>query len=170
MKLSNKAEKVLADSRLTAIDLNSEYISSLHFLIALLKSDNLPRKVFDSKNWNFEELSESLKSEKETENEIERYFLTKEFEYTLKNVKFYSKMYFDKETKPEYILLFMLADKKSYAGRYLREIGMDYLIFKNESKKYREMRTSKTLEFIGSNRFLTSIGLPKNLNNLLNKT
>ncbi|WP_405377576.1 Clp protease N-terminal domain-containing protein [Nonlabens sp. Asnod3-A02] len=164
MKFSPELEEIISNSRLTAIDLNSGYISSYHFLLAILRSDNLPKKIFESKNWKFEKLTESLKS-KEKEN-VEKYYLTKEFEYTLKNSKYYARTYLDKEVSPEHIILSMLADKKSYAGKYLTEIGMDYSKFKVECETTREMTSKSILEFFGSNRLLVSIGIPKIINGI----
>ncbi|WP_299224147.1 Clp protease N-terminal domain-containing protein [uncultured Aquimarina sp.] len=164
MKFSSELEKIIADSRLSAIDLNSGYISSFHFLIATLKSDNLPQKIFESKKWTFEKLIESLKSNEKQS--VDRYYLTKEFEYTLKNAKYYARTYLDKEVNPEHIILSMLADKKSYVGKYLTDIGMDYSKFKIECEKTRKMTSKSVLEFFGSNRFLVSIGLPKIINGI----
>ncbi|MCL5244937.1 hypothetical protein M4I21_03905 [Cellulophaga sp. 20_2_10] len=164
MKFNSELEKIISDSRLIAIDLNSGHISSFHFIIAILKSDNLPQKIFESKSWKFEKLIKILKSN-EKQN-VEKYFLTKEFEHTLKNAKYYARTYLDKEVNPEHIILSMLADKKSYAGKYLNEIGMDYSEFKIECKKTRKMTSKSVLEFFGSNRFLVSIGLPKIINGI----
>ncbi|WP_298321386.1 Clp protease N-terminal domain-containing protein [uncultured Aquimarina sp.] len=164
MKFSSGLEKIIAESRLTAIDLSSGYISSYHFLIASLKSDNLPKKIFESNSWKFEKLIESLKSEEKQK--VEKYYLTKEFESTLKHAKYYARTYLDNEIKTEHIILSMIADKKSFAGKYLTEIGMDYSKFKTECEKSRKMKSKSIYEFFGKNRFFVSIGIPKFINGI----
>ncbi|MEP0214649.1 MAG: Clp protease N-terminal domain-containing protein [Cellulophaga sp.] len=157
MEFNPELEKIIANSRLVAINLNSGYISSFHFLIATLKSDNLAHKIFESHNWQFKKLIETLRSD--DERKVNRYYLTQEFEDILKNAKFYARTYLDKKVNSEHIIFAMLANKNSYAGNYLNEIGMDYFKFKSECEKIRIVKSNRLLEIIGSNKLLVSIGL-----------
>ncbi|WKB82787.1 Clp protease N-terminal domain-containing protein [Cellulophaga lytica] len=133
MELGSELEKIIANSRLVAIDLNSEYISSFHFLIATLQSDNIAQKIFKSYDWKFQNLIELLKSD--DKKIVEKYYLTKEFDAILRNGSFYARIYSDIKVNPEHIILAMLANKNSYAGNYLNEIDMDYFKFKKECRK-----------------------------------
>ncbi|ADY29142.1 MULTISPECIES: Clp protease N-terminal domain-containing protein [Cellulophaga] len=157
MEFDSELEKIIANSRLVAIDLNSEYISSFHFLIATLKSNNVAQKIFKSNDWKFQKLIELLKSD--DKKILSKYYLTKEFNNVLKNGSFYARIYSDKKVNPEHIILAMLADKNSYAGNYLNEIEMDYFKFKKECEKIRSIKSNKFLEFFGSNKRLVSLGL-----------
>ena len=157
MKFDPELEKIIANSRLVAIDLNSEYISSFHFLIATLKSNNIPQKIFKSYDWKFQKLIELLRSD--DKKIVTKYYLTKELDHILKNGAFYARIYSDKKVNSEHIILAMLANKNSYAGNFLNENGMDYFKFKSECEKVRIMKSNKFLEYFGSNKRLVSIGL-----------
>ncbi|NQY31204.1 MAG: hypothetical protein HRT69_17270, partial [Flavobacteriaceae bacterium] len=102
---------------------------------------------------------DSMKKDKK--GKIEKYYLTEEFEFTLKNAKYYAKTYLDNEVNVEHIILSTIADKKSLAGKYLNEIGMDYSTFKTECKKNRKMTSRPIMEFIGRHRVLVSLGIQK---------
>ncbi|WP_077404386.1 Clp protease N-terminal domain-containing protein [Cellulophaga omnivescoria] len=157
MELGSELEKIIANSRLVAIDLNSEYISSFHFLIATLQSDNIAQKIFKSYDWKFQNLIELLKSD--DKKIVAKYYLTKEFDAILRNGSFYARIYSDIKVNPEHIVLAMLANKNSYAGNYLNEIEMDYFKFKKECEKIRSIKSNKFLEFFGSSKRLVSLGL-----------
>ena len=64
MTFSKEFDELVKHSRETAIEFGWSFISSYHFLIGILKSDNLPNIIFKNKNWEFEQLSKSLIKEK----------------------------------------------------------------------------------------------------------
>ncbi len=165
MKYSKEFDQLSKHSRESAIELGWSYISSHHFLIGVLKSDNLPNKIFKNRNWNFELLSKSLEKEKD-ESKKGNYYLTKELETSIKNAKYYSWIYGESEIKPEHLIFAMLADKKSTAGKYLNSVGMNYSEFKSEYQKIKELKANKLLESIGKSNLAVKIGIPKLINKL----
>jgi len=165
MKFNKESEEIVKNSRETAIESGWNYISSYHFLLAMLKSENVPHSVFRNKDWEFKHLSESI-IQKKNDEVAEKYHLTKELETTLKNAKYYSWTYGESEVKPEHIIFAMIADKNSDAGKYLVSAGMDYTEFKSECEKIRNLSTKKIFEFIGKNAVSVKIGIPKLINNI----
>lgn len=166
MKHSKEFDELSKNSRESAIAFGWNYISSYHFLISMLKSDNLPNKIFKNRNWNFERLSKSLVKEKD-ESVRGNYYLTKELETSIKNAKFYSWIYGATEIKPEHLIFAMLADRKSDAGKYLNSIGMDYSEFKSEYQNIKEIKVNKLLESIGKSNLAVQFGIPKFINKLI---
>ncbi|CAL2080573.1 ClpA/ClpB-like protein [Tenacibaculum sp. 190524A05c] len=159
MNFNSEFDIIIKDCKLNAIQLNSEYISSYHFLLSTLNSDNFPRRIFESRNISFRDLVEKL--QKDNSIKLERYFLTQEFETTLNSSKYYAKIYYQKDINPEHIILAMLADKNSLAGKYLNSIELSYINFKNDLESIVEIRTNKILEFFGSSTFFVSLGVPR---------
>lgn len=158
MEFNKEIEIILKDCRSVAIELGSDHLSSYHFILGLLKTDNFPNLIFKNKKWEFVMLSKSMT---EVEKKYcENYFLTKEFEKALKNAKYYSWIYNLKEVKSEHIILALLADKKSYAGAYLTSVGMNYFDFKTEYEKTGEQKANKFLEIIGNNTFTMKLKIP----------
>lgn len=166
MEFSKEFNELTKDSRKTAIEYGWSYISSYHFLIGILKSDNLPNRIFKNKNWEFEQLSKSLIKEK-NEATNGNYYLTKELETSIKNAKYYSWIYGATEIKPEHLMFAMLADKKSDAGKYMNSIGMDYSEFKSEYQTIKELKATNLWESIGKSNFAIQIGIPKLMNKLI---
>jgi ATP-dependent Clp protease ATP-binding subunit ClpA len=166
MKFSKEFDDLVKNSRETAVEFGWSFISSYHFLIGILKSDNLPNRIFKTKNWEFEQLSKSLIKEKSKAVDG-NYYLTKELETSIKNAKFYSWIYGATEIKPEHLMFAMLADKKSDAGKYLNSVGMDYSEFKSELESIKELKANNFLESIGKNNLAVQIGIPKLINKLI---
>ena len=160
MKYSPEFDILSLHSRESAIELGWSYISSFHFLIGLLKSDNLPNRIFKNRDWKFEQLSESLTKEKD-ESIKGKYYLTKEVETSIKNAKYYSWIYGATEIKPEHLIFAMLADSRSDAGRYLKSFGMDYSEFKSEYQNIKEIKVNKLLESVGRSNLAVQVGIPK---------
>ena len=166
MEFNKEIEIIIKDCRNVAIDLGSDHLSSYHFIIALLKTDNFPNEIFKNREWNFVELSKSmLEVEKK---KCEKYHLTIEFEKALKNAKYYSWIYNVKEVKSEHIILALLADKKSYAGDYLTSLGMNYIEFKTQYEKVKKQNANKFLEIIGTNKLTIKLKIPNMAYNLFN--
>jgi ATP-dependent Clp protease ATP-binding subunit ClpA len=167
MVFNKEIEVVIKDCRDVAIDLGSDHLSSYHFIIALLKTNNFPNEIFKNKNWNFIELYKSmLEVEKK---KCKNYYLTLEFEKALKNAKYYSWIYNVKEVKSEHIILALLADRKSYAGEYLRCLGMNYFEFKTQYEKIKKQNANKFLEKIGTNKITIALKIPNIAYDLFNK-
>jgi len=167
MKLNKELDEIVKNSRKIAIESGWNYISSYHFLLAMLTSENVPHHVFRNKKWKFKHLSDAIIQEKNNE-VLDKYHLTKELETTLKNAKYYSWIYGASEIKPEHIIFAMLPDKNSDAGKYLISVGMDYSEFKSECEKIKKLKTKKIFEYFGKNSLTVKIGIPKLINNLLN--
>tara|TARA_R110002020_G_scaffold475618_1_gene711364 strand:+ start:5267 stop:5767 length:501 start_codon:yes stop_codon:yes gene_type:complete len=165
MKYSKEFDQLSKYSRECAIELGWSYISSYHFLIAMLKSDNLPNKIFKNRNWKFEHLLKSLEKEKD-ESKKGNYYLTKELETSIKNAKYYSWIYGASEIKSEHLMFAMLADNKSDTGKYLNSVGMDYSEFKSEYQNIKDLKVNKLLESIGKSNLAVQIGIPKLINKL----
>lgn len=167
MEFNKEIEIILKDCRNLAIELGSDHLSSYHFILALLKTDNFPNLIFRKKKWEFIELQKSMiEIEKKY---CENYFLTKEFEKALKDSKYYAWIYNLNEIKSEHIIFALLSDKKSYAGKYLSSIGFDYLDFKTEYEKTEVLKPNNFLEIIGNNDFLTRLKIPNLIYNVLKK-
>ena len=167
MEFNKEIEIILKDCRSVAIELGSDHLSSYHYILGLLKTDNFPNRIFKNKKWKFIELSKSMmKMEKKN---CETYFLTKEFEKALKNAKYYSWIYNLDEVKSEHIILALLSDKKSYAGEYLTSIGMNYSDFKTEYEKIEKQKANKFLEMIANNTFTMKLKIPNLIYNLFKK-
>jgi ATP-dependent Clp protease ATP-binding subunit ClpA len=167
MKFNNEIQVILNDSRSIAIDLGSDHISSFHFILALLKSDNFPNEIFKKKEWNFVALYKSmLKVEKKN---CKKYYLTVEFEKAIKNATYYSWIYNVKEIKSEHVILALLTDKKSFAGAYLTSLGLDYIKFKTLYEKVKKQNANKLLELIGTNQLTIKLKIPNMVYNLFNK-
>ena len=165
MKFNTELDEIVKNSREIAIKSGANHISSYHFLLAMLKSENLPHTIFKTKEWKFKQLTESILQENKIESE--KYFLTKELETTLKDVKYYSWTYYNTEIKPEHIIFAMLPDKNSYAGKYLLSVGMDYSNFKCECEKIQKLKSRKFFEYLGKNSLIVKMRIPKLINNLI---
>ncbi|WP_299246786.1 Clp protease N-terminal domain-containing protein [uncultured Aquimarina sp.] len=166
MKFNKELDEIVKNSRKIAIESGWNYISSYHFLLAMLKSENLPHSIFKNKEWKFKHLSGSIIKEK---NDVvaEKYYLTKELETTLKNAKYYSWTYGESEVKPEHIIFAMLPDKNSDAGKYLISVGMDYSEFKFECEKIKKLKAKKIFEYFGKKSLTVKIGIPKLINSFI---
>lgn len=158
MKHSKEFDIIIKDSRLTAIELGWNHINSYHFLIAILKSDNLPSKIFKHKQWDFKSLANSLNN-KISEAHSGDYYVTKELEDSIVLSKYYAWLFGAFEIQPEHVIFAMLANKNSLAGNYLTSIGMDYTNFK--AKTNSKLKTNKLFESIARNNLAIKIGLPK---------
>jgi len=117
MQFNKDVEQIIVGSREVAIGLGDSYISSHHFLLSVVGSENPLRIVFSGKKSDFEILEGSLQKEKL--NEVNsKFYLTKEFERALKISGYYSNVYHEDEIRTEHIILAMLADKRSFAGNF----------------------------------------------------
>lgn len=165
MEFNKEIEIIFKDCRSLAIELGSDHLSSYHFILALLKTDNYPNVIFTKKKWEFIALQKSmLEIEKKY---CENYFLTKEFEKALKNSKYYAWIYNQNEIKSEHIIFALLSDKKSYACKYLNSVGMNYFDFKTEYEKTAEFEPNIFFKIIVNNTFLKRIKIPNLVYNLL---
>ena len=165
MIFSSETKPVIESSREVAIKLNSGYISSYHFLLAILENDNIPNEIFLNRKWEFKHLKKSLLEDKREPSE--NYFLTKEMEYSLKIANYYSWVWNQSEIAPEYIIFQMLSDTNSLAGQYLVSVGMDYDEFKKEYQNIEETKTKEYFEKLGRKSGWTSKMLIRLINKLV---
>jgi len=165
MIFSSETKPVIESSRDVAIKLNSGYISSYHFLLAIMENENIPEKIFTGRKWKFEGLIKSLRENKREPSK--NYFLTKEMEYSLKISNYYSWVYNHSKISPEHILLQMLSDSNSLAGQYLIAVGMDYDEFKKEYQNIKEVKPKKYFENLGRKSGKTSKILVRLLNKIV---
>jgi len=154
MQFNNNVEQIITRSREIAIGLGDNYISSHHFLLSVIGSENPLRNIFSDKKSEFESLKGSLQKGKL--NEVNsKFYLAKEFERSLKISGYYSNVYYENEIKMEHIILSMLADKRCFAGSYLNSLGLTYSVFESSlflSKK------KKLLRIIGKNNMMVKSG------------
>lgn len=165
MIFSDKTKPVIESSRDVAIKLNSGYISSYHFLLAVLENENIPSTIFHNRKWAFQGLEKSLKEKKKEASE--NYYLTKEMETSLKVANYYSWVYNDTEVSPEHIVLHMLSDSNSLAGQYLISLGMTYDAFKKECQGIKRTKTKKYFENLGQKPGRTSKILVRLINSFV---
>jgi ATP-dependent Clp protease ATP-binding subunit ClpA len=168
MTFSKEFNNLTKDSRALAITYGWSYLTSCHFLLGILQSDNLPHSIFKAKNWNFEQLSTAL-IKKENEATKGKYHLTKELETSLKNAYYYAWIYGATEIKPEHVIFAMIADSKSDAGNYLNAIGMNYTEFKMEHQSRNNIKANPLLEWIGKNKLAIQLGIPMLIFKLMKK-
>lgn len=162
MKYSNEINEVIKLSKDVAVEIGDDYISSYHFLLASLRYNNLPKKIFEKLDWKFEHLRIQLN--KEHKIKIENHYLTLEFEKSLKYSNYYAWTYFQNEISTEHLILAMIADERSFAGKYLNGVGMNYNRFKSELLQITSFRTREAFEKLGRNEFALRIGLTRLMN------
>jgi ATP-dependent Clp protease ATP-binding subunit ClpA len=156
-------EEVIKFSRTIAIDYKNSHISSYHFLLACLESENKVEAILRQKAVNFNDLTTLLKTQ-ETAEHIERYYLTKELERAFKNAKYYSWVYSHNKVEVEDLLFYMLLDRKSLAGHYLNKQKLNYRDFTKEYKSLESIRVKTIFGSVGNNRLIPSIKLIKYIN------
>lgn len=167
MQFHQEIEEIIKTCRKVALDLGENYISSYHFLLAMLRSENLPHTIFDQKKMDFQYLTDYLQKEK-LESIPENIYLTKEMERVLKISAYYAWVYYQSEIKAEHILFAMLADKRSFTGSLLIQNRMTYSDFENEYEKFKGPKKRKLFKVIGKNNFLIKIGFVKLINQATN--
>jgi len=163
MQFNKDLEQIIVGSKEVAIGLGDSYISSHHFLLSVVGSENPLQTIFLDKKSEFEILGRSLQKEKV--NEVNsKFYLTKEFERSLKISGYYSNVYHEDEIRTEHIILATLADKRSFAGNFLLSIGITYPVFESYLIPN---KISKLLRFIGQNDLLIRLGALKFINSFL---
>jgi len=160
MTFKTEIEEIISNSRKVAIDLGDNHISSYHFLLALLRSENVPHTIFNQKEWDFQYLVKHFQKEKPA-SLPQNFYLTKEMERSLKIAGYYAWIYHQSEISAEHFIFAMLADKRSSAGSLLIQNGLTYSCFENEYEKMRKPEKRKWFKAIGENNFLVRIGLVK---------
>jgi len=93
-----------------------------------------------------------------------KFYLTKEFERSLKISGYYSNVYHEHEVRTEHIILAMLADKRSFAGNFLFIIGITYPVYESYLIPN---KIDKLLRFIGQNDLLIRLRVLNFINNIL---
>ncbi|WP_031454729.1 Clp protease N-terminal domain-containing protein [Flavobacterium chungangense] len=167
MQFNQEIEEIIKTSRKIALNLGENYISSYHFLLAMVSSKNLPHTIFDQKELDFQYLTDHLQKGK-LETIPENMYMTKEMERALKISAYYAWIYRQSEIKAEHILFAMLADKRSFAGSLLIQNRMTYSGFENEYEKIQKTKKRKLFKVIGNNSFLINIGFVKLINQTIN--
>ncbi|WP_055446855.1 Clp protease N-terminal domain-containing protein [Lacinutrix mariniflava] len=160
MVFNEEFNNIIKNSRDLAIQYESRFIFSYHFLLALKDSKGIAGKIIKSNNWDFGPIEEALLRDEATEI-LDKYFLLREFENSIKNSNFYSWVYNQHTVKPEHVLFAMLADKDSLAGKHLRSIGVTYSSFKKDYQILKETNTKSFFEILGKNIFFVTIGFPR---------
>lgn len=150
-------------SREVAIDLGEDFISSYHFLLAVISFKNLPHAIFLDKQLDFEHLKQELQKEK-LATVPDKLYVTIEFEKSLIISGYYSWVFYENVIKPEHVILAMLADKRSYAGSYLKAVGITYTDFESQLKPVKKRRW---LGMIGQDYFLVRTGFVKFVYNII---
>ena len=163
MQFNKDVEQIIVRSREVAIGLGDSYISSHHFLLSVISSENPLRTIFLDKESDFEILKGSLQKEKL--NEVNsKFYLTKEFERSLKISGYYSNVYHEDEIMTGHIVLAMIADKRSFAGNFLFLMGITYPVFE---AYLIPNKINRLLRFMGQNDLLIRLGVLKFINNIL---
>ncbi len=122
MDFSSGCDLVVERSREVAIEVGDDYISSLHFLIAISETGHFKPVHSESLATSFDSLKAGLYKGK-LEILPKDFYLTRELENALKTCKFYAWLKRMEEVTPNEIVESMLNDRKSLAGNYLKELG-----------------------------------------------
>ncbi|WP_299387970.1 Clp protease N-terminal domain-containing protein [uncultured Lacinutrix sp.] len=159
MVFNDEFNSIVKKSRSLAIQYQSRFIFSYHFLLALECSNSITSEIIRTNNWNLKPIKKALIKD-EAVGKLDKYFLLKEFERAIKYSSFYAWIYYEQEIKPEHVVFAMLADKNSLAGKHLRDIGITYDSFKKDYHNLYKTNTKSVFEALGKSSFLVRIGFP----------